>query len=109
MKLLVDNQLPTALARMIEASGIPACHVRDVGLDTASDREIWRYAKTHGFTVVSKDEDFLHLAKRDTAGPALVWARLPNRRKAELLASFQAVLPQLVAALESGQKVVEIR
>ena len=77
MKLLIDNQLPAALARFLEASGLEARHARDFDLDKASDREIWRFAKTQGYAVVSKDEDFLHLAKLDVAGPALVWVRLP--------------------------------
>lgn len=109
MKLLVDNQLPAALARLLDDCGVPALHVRDLGLDSASDREIWRYAKIHGFTIASKDEDFLHLAKLDADGPALVWVRLPNCRKADLLATFRTILPRLLATLATGQKVVEIR
>ena len=33
-------------------------HVRDVGLATADDDVVWRYAAEHGFTIVSKDADF---------------------------------------------------
>jgi predicted nuclease of predicted toxin-antitoxin system len=109
LKLLIDNQLPGSLARLLEASGLEARHVRDLDLDRASDREIWRYAKTHGYTVASKDEDFLHLAKLDATGPALVWVRLRNCPKADLLAAFSSVLPSLIEALEAGQRVVEIR
>jgi len=58
MKFLIDNQLPIALSRFFEQSGIKACHVMDVQLDEASDREIWQYAKTYGYTIISKDEDF---------------------------------------------------
>ncbi len=45
MKLLVDNQLPAALARYFEANGWECQHVQDVGLDTAGDRAIWQYAR----------------------------------------------------------------
>ena len=109
MKLLVDNQSPAALARFLDAQGIEAKHVRDVGLDEASDREIWRNAKAHGFAVVSKDEDFLHFANMDLNGPAVVWVRLGNCRKADLLKAFDGILPKLLEALRSGQNLVEVR
>lgn len=38
MTLLVDNQLPVALARYLVANGWVCIHVRDVGLDEAGDQ-----------------------------------------------------------------------
>jgi len=38
MSLLVDNQLPVALARHFTANGLDCIHVLDVGLDNADDR-----------------------------------------------------------------------
>jgi len=80
MKFLVDNQLPAALARFLEANGTEALHVLDIGLDAATDREIWAYAKMQGFTIISKDDDFFHLATMGSSGPALIWVRLGNCR-----------------------------
>jgi predicted nuclease of predicted toxin-antitoxin system len=108
MRFLVDNQLPAALARFLDANGIEALHVLDIGLDTATDREIWAYAKMHRFTVISKDDDFFHLATMDSSGPALIWVRFGNCRKAVLLAKFKDFLPQLIEMLRTGQKVIEI-
>ena len=45
MKLLVDNQLPSALARFLSANGVESQHVLDIGLDAASDQTIWEYAR----------------------------------------------------------------
>jgi predicted nuclease of predicted toxin-antitoxin system len=41
MKLLVDSQLPIALARYLSINGLESVHVEDVGLATADDRVIW--------------------------------------------------------------------
>ena len=109
MKFLVDNQLPAALARFLSSHGHDARHVLDLKMDEASDSDIWQRAASEGRVVVSKDEDFLHLAMRSSAATALVWVRLPNCRKQTLLASFERVLPALVAALEAGNRVVELR
>jgi predicted nuclease of predicted toxin-antitoxin system len=40
LKVLVDAQLPPALARAISQAGHPAEHVMDVGLHTADDAAI---------------------------------------------------------------------
>jgi predicted nuclease of predicted toxin-antitoxin system len=109
VKFLIDNQLPAALARALEANGMEAKHVLDLGLDEANDRAIWAYAKSHGFTVVSKDEDFLHLATLDSDGPTLIWVRLGNCRKVALLAAFEGILPTLLEAVRSGQRIIEVQ
>ena len=109
MKVLVDNQLPAALARWLAARGLDACHVSDVGLEDASDQCIWNYAIAEGRVLVSKDEDFLHLATRSEVAAPLIWVRLGNCRKQALLAAFDALLLHLLTALAEGKKVVELR
>ena len=64
MKLLVDNQLPEALATYLSANGIASRHVRQFGLGAVSDAEIWNFARAEGFHIVTMDEDFQHLAAR---------------------------------------------
>ena len=109
MKFLVDNQLPIALSHFLESEGLQANHVMDVKLDEASDREIWQYAKTHDYIIISKDEDFFQLANLPQNNtPALVWVRLGNCRKATLIAAFRKMLPDLLEILKT-QKLIEIR
>jgi hypothetical protein len=38
----------------------------------------------------------------------VVWVRLPNTRRQELLAWFETALPNLVATLERGETLIEI-
>ena len=110
MNLLVDNQLPVALARYLAANGWECSHVQDVGLDAAEDRVIWQYAKERGLAIVTKDEDFQALANwQRSIPPQVVWVRLGNCRKAALLDAFSRILPKLGAMLAAGDPVVEIR
>lgn len=76
MKFLVNNQLPVALARWLAARGLDACHVSDVGLEETSDPPIWDYAVAQDQVLISKDEDFLHLATRSGFAAPLIWVRL---------------------------------
>ena len=89
MTLLVDNQLPLALARYLAANGWECIHVRDVALEAATDRTIWQYALERGLTIITKDEDFQALANHQGGiPPQVVWVRLGNCRKATLLEAF---------------------
>ena len=110
MTLLIDNQLPIALARHLAVSGWDCVHVQDVGLDAVDDLAIWQFAKQRNMIIVTKDEDFQALATRQRSiPPQVVWVRLGNCRKAALLAAFSKILPDLRASLAAGDPVVEIR
>ena len=108
MRFLVDAQLPPALARWLAANGHTAEHVADRQLEAAPDSAIWDCALREAATIVTKDEDFaLRKALSDT-GPAVVWIRLPNTRRRELLARFESVLPDILSALERGEALIEV-
>lgn len=109
MRFLVDNQLPAALARFLNDAGDECRHVLDEGLAQAPDAEVWRYAAEHQFILVSKDEDFFHRAARPDARVQLVWVRLGNCRKQQLLDAIASTWPRVRACLETGDRVVEIR
>ena len=110
MKLLVDNQLPVALARFIAATGWDCIHVQDVDLDCVDDRVIWQYAQQRGMAIVTKDEDFQALANQQRSiPPQVVWVRLGNCRKAVLLEMFSKLLPQLKGLLDERVAVIEVR
>jgi predicted nuclease of predicted toxin-antitoxin system len=109
LKFLVDNQLPDALCRFLNARGHESGHVLELHMDETSDLEIWNYAVAGNWIVVSKDEDFLHLANREGDPGKLLWVRIGNSRKQMLLQAFERELPGVVQAFEEGFRVVEIR
>ena len=107
MRFLVDAQLPPALARRLEVLGHTAEHVADRGMASASDAVIRDYAASVGAVIVTKDEDFA-VRRLLSDGPAVVWLRLGNTRRAALLSRLEAALPAIVAALEQGDPLIEI-
>lgn len=108
MRFLVDAQLPPALARYLAAGGHEAEHVVDIGLSGAKDQAIWEYAARVGAVIVSKDDDFAQRTFFGKGGPPVVWIRLSNTRKRELLLWFEPMLPRITEALERGERLVEI-
>nr|WP_294507784.1 DUF5615 family PIN-like protein [uncultured Rhodopila sp.] len=108
MKFLVDAQLPPALARWLTAKGLPAEHVGDSGMQASPDAAIWEYALREGAAIVTKDEDFAQRKHMAETGPVVVWIRLPNTRRRDLLVWFDAVLPDVLAAMERGDTLIEV-
>lgn len=108
MKLLVDHQLPAALARWLAARS-DAVHVLDCQMEATPDGDIWKYATEQGRIVVSKDEDFFHLANRPADTGRLLWVRIGNCRTVALLARFEAEWEAILREFEGGQRVVELR
>lgn len=110
MRFVVDAQLPPALARFIAAQGHDAAHVLDHGLLEASDGAIWEYAVASDATIVTKDEDFaLMAANASEPIPRIVWIRVGNCSKRDLLAWFQPRFAEILATLEGGNLLVELR
>lgn len=110
MRLLVDNQLPIALARYLETLGWTAIHVAEIGLASASDKDIWEYAIDHNMVIVSKDQDFPKLANlQGGVPPQVVWVRLGNCRRDHLFQVFSKRSDDIRRLLSHGAQVVELR
>jgi predicted nuclease of predicted toxin-antitoxin system len=108
MRFIVDARLPPALARWLAAQGHEAEHVADRQMATSADTAIWDFALSASAIIVTKDEDFAQRKVLTGAGPIVLWIRLPNTRRRELLAWFEAVLPDVLSAVERGETLIEV-
>jgi predicted nuclease of predicted toxin-antitoxin system len=105
---VVDQQLPTALARWLSVNGMNAVHIKDLGRTGASDAWIWRYALESGRCIITKDNDFGRRWRSARVAPRIVWFRCPNAPRGTTVALFARHWPSIVAALEQGEDFVEV-
>lgn len=68
---------------------------RDIGLAASSDTSIWRYARQHGYDVLTKDEDFVRLMLAEGFPPRVVVVQNAQAPVKELASFLLARLPQL--------------
>lgn len=108
MRFLVDAQLPPALARWLVIKGHEATHVSDHGMQSATDKQIWQFAAELAAVIITKDEDFALRRGVSDTGPSIVWLRLPNARRRELIEWFGRAFPCILEALERGEAIIEV-
>jgi predicted nuclease of predicted toxin-antitoxin system len=97
LKLLFDQNLSYKLVRSFSDEFPGSAHVRDLGLASAVDIDVWEYAKQFGFTIVSKDTDFSQRGFLFGPPPKVIWIRLGNcstKTIQEVLFSYAAEIRQ---------------
>jgi predicted nuclease of predicted toxin-antitoxin system len=95
VKLLLDENLSPRLIEQLSDLYPGSVHVHQCGLGSTDDAAIWEYAKSNGFTIVSKDSDFEERSILSGSPPKVIWVRVRNCTSAEveslLRAAFSSV------------------
>ena len=91
MRLLLDQNLSPRLIELLADLFPGSMHVKDVGLESATDDSVRAYGDQHGFATVSKDSDFRQHSFNYGQLPKVIWVRLGNCSAAEI----EAVLRRL--------------
>lgn len=108
MRILVDAQLPPALAVWLRERGHEAQAVREVGLREAGDGAIWAYALQANAVILTKDEDFALRSQQTSGGPVVVWLRVGNASNQELRKWLEPRMEGIVQLTDQGSRLVEV-
>ncbi len=109
MKLLfgqnLSNRLPSRLSDLFPNS----THVRVEHLERASDREIWEYAKLHGYAIVTQDADFAERIRLSGSPPKVIWLRCGNSTRFEVEALMRGHADLVIELIQNpGLHFVEL-
>lgn len=109
MRIVVDAQLPPALARALKRNGFDCTHVFNLKFLDAPDKAIWNWALKEKVVILTKDEDFAQMRRIAQAGPPVIWLRLGNTANVALLHHLLPKIPEIMRAIEAGEGLIEIR
>lgn len=108
MKLLLDENLSRRLVPFLQDAYPGSSQVVLLGLERASDYDVWRYAGEHDFVLVTQDADFYDIGLARGLPPPVLWLRAGNTSKSTVL---QLLIERAVAirtAFEHGAACVEL-
>jgi predicted nuclease of predicted toxin-antitoxin system len=100
VKLLLDHNLSHKLVARLSDIYPGSTQTRLLGFAQTTDAEIWFHARTHGYVIVTKDNDFAELAVLRGAPPKVIWLRIGNCSSVaveRLLRTHAAVIHELEA------------
>jgi len=107
LRILIDVNLSTLWCDFLGACGWEALHWTTVGDPRAPDTEIMRWARAHGYIVLTHDLDFgTILALTFAEGPSVVQLRIQDNFPANAGDLVDQGLREFQEALESGALVV---
>ena len=109
MIVWLDEQLSPDLARwLVQEFEIVAQSVRDLGLKSATDPEIFFAAREAGALVITKDQDFIRLLERHGPPPQVIWVTCGNTSNERMRTVFSASFRSALEFLGKGESLVEI-
>lgn len=116
MKLLLDDNLSPRLPELLSDLYPGSSQIELLGLRGATDTAVWEYAKTEGYVLVSKDNDFRQRSFQYGAPLKVVWLSVGNagtptilrllRESSNELARFSAAPEEalLVVTLDNSSR-----
>ncbi len=109
MKLLLDENLSRRMVPFLQHDYPGSTQVALEGLGSASDTQVWQFAKDQGYCIVTRDADFEELSLVWGQPPQVIWLRTQNLSRAatlKLLLDGRPVIED--ALLNQAQACVEV-
>ena len=109
MKILLDANISLKLTNTLKQIYDECAHVDLIGHNVpADDITIWNYALKNGYTIITKDNDFLDLLEIKGFPPKIVLLKTGNNSSQALLELLKKVKPMIEELEKSEYGLLEI-
>ena len=78
INILLDENLSFKIKKELKHLFDDLKHISDLNLINTDDYTIWDYAKTHHYSIVTFDADFIDLSLLNEFPPKIIWLRVGN-------------------------------
>jgi len=80
MRFLFDQNISHRLLKLIPKEYSESTTIKNEGLINASDKEIWEFARSNEYIIVTQDSDFKDLNSLYGFPPKIIWIRTGNTK-----------------------------
>ena len=94
--LLIDENLPYQLGPTLSETYVHASRIAD----QATDSQLWTVARENNWVVITKDTDFFDRLLLYGPPPRVIWVRLGNLRRKDLLQDLSKRWMQIQEAIQ---------
>jgi len=109
MKILLDANISWKLTNPLKQFYDECAHVDLIGLSVpADDIAIWNYSLENGYTIITKDNDFLDLLEIRGFPPKIVLLKTGNNSSHALLELLKKIRPMIEELEKSEYGLLEI-
>ena len=109
MTIWLDAQLSPLIAEWLERNfDVQAIPLRNLGLHTATDKEIFFSARKNSAIIMSKDSDFIELSTQFGSPPQIIWITCGNTSNRKLKEIFLKAMPVVINYIQTGESIVEV-
>lgn len=104
MKLLLDENLSWRMIKHLTPFFEEVVHASELKIiQPADDISIWNYAKKNGFTIVSKDDDFVKIVLLRKAPPKLIYLKTYNLDTKKLIDLILESMDKISSFINSNE------
>ncbi|SHE69260.1 hypothetical protein SAMN05444274_102123 [Mariniphaga anaerophila] len=75
MRFLFDQNISHRILKLLPENYSGSTTVKQEGLTNSPDKEIWEFAKTNKFIIVTQDSDFNDINSLYGFPPKIIWIR----------------------------------
>jgi predicted nuclease of predicted toxin-antitoxin system len=97
MKFLLDQNISFRVVQKLKEHFPEVQSVKDNNLINASDLQIWEFAQSKGYTIITFDEDFYNIQLLKGFPPKIIWFKIGNLTKQQFV-DFLIAQKQMVNA-----------
>ncbi len=103
MNILFDQNISYRIIKRIEDIFPASISVQALGYNNPHDIQIWEYAKSNNFSIVTFDADFIDLSNLKGFPPKIIWLRIGNTSTKNIAARIRAEQRSIVEFLSNSE------
>lgn len=97
---MFDQNISHRILKCLPENYSDSTTLKKEGLINATDRELWEYAKTKAYIIVTQDSDFNDLNSLYGFPPKIIWIRTGNIKKqsiADILLDYHVEISMFIS------------